>query len=91
MRTKIARILKKLKNLPRGRQSIASLLVEARAMRVSYSQFGEDLVVLLISRKISTIPSGDLLMSVRFIRSNIQTQYCSANWAGVASMLIATR
>jgi FkbM family methyltransferase len=45
VRTKIARILKKLKNLPRGRQSMASLLDEARAMRVSYSQFGEDLVV----------------------------------------------
>jgi FkbM family methyltransferase len=45
VRTKIARILKKLKNLPRGRHSMASLLEEARAMRISYSLFGEDLVV----------------------------------------------
>jgi FkbM family methyltransferase len=45
VRTKIARILKKLKNLPRGRQSMALLLEEARAMRISYSLFGEDLVV----------------------------------------------
>jgi methyltransferase FkbM-like protein len=37
---------KKLKNLFRGRQSRRSLLQELRAMRVSYSQFGEDLVVL---------------------------------------------
>jgi hypothetical protein len=42
---KLARILKKLKNLPRGRQSMSSPLEELRAMRVSYSQFGEDLVV----------------------------------------------
>jgi len=34
-----------LKNLPRGRQSMRSPLEELRAMRVSYSQFGEDLVV----------------------------------------------
>jgi len=45
VRTKIARILKKLKNLPRGRQSMASVLEEGRAMRISYSQFGEDLVI----------------------------------------------
>ena len=45
VRTKIARILKKLKNLPRGRQSMMLLLEEARAMRISYSLFGEDLVV----------------------------------------------
>jgi Methyltransferase FkbM domain len=45
MRTKIIRILKKLKNLPRGRQSMTSLLEEARAMRISYSLDGEDLVV----------------------------------------------
>jgi hypothetical protein len=45
VRTKIARILKKLKNLPRGRQSMALLLKEARAMRISYSLDGEDLVV----------------------------------------------
>ena len=45
VRTKLARILKKLKNLPRGRQSMTSLLEEVRAMRLSYSQFGEDLVV----------------------------------------------
>ena len=45
VRTKIARILRKLKNLPRGRQSMALLLEEAREMRISYSQFGEDLVV----------------------------------------------
>jgi hypothetical protein len=45
VRTKIARILRKLKTLPRGRQSMTSLLEEAREMRVSYSQFGEDLVV----------------------------------------------
>src|SRR5262252_5121055 len=38
-------MLKKLKNLPRGRQSMSSPLKELRAMRVSYSQFGEDLVV----------------------------------------------
>jgi FkbM family methyltransferase len=38
-------MLKKLKNLPRGRQSLSSPLEELRAMRVSYSQFGEDLVV----------------------------------------------
>jgi Methyltransferase FkbM domain len=42
---KFARVLKKLKNLPRGRQSMMSLLEEVRAMRISYSQFGEDLVV----------------------------------------------
>ncbi len=42
---KVLRILKKLKNLPRGRQSMRSPLEELRAMRVSYSQFGEDLVV----------------------------------------------
>jgi len=42
---KLARILKKLKNLPRGGQSLTSPLEELRAMRVSYSQFGEDLVV----------------------------------------------
>jgi hypothetical protein len=41
----VLRILKKLKNLPRGRQSMRSPLEELRAMRVSYSQFGEDLVV----------------------------------------------
>jgi len=45
MRTKVLRILKKLKNLPRGRQSMASLLEEARAMRISYSLFAEDLLV----------------------------------------------
>jgi hypothetical protein len=45
VQTKIARILKKLKNLPRGRKSMASLLQEARAMRISYALFGEDLVV----------------------------------------------
>jgi FkbM family methyltransferase len=45
VRNKLARILKKLKNLPRGRQSMSSLLEELRAMRVSYSLFGEDLVV----------------------------------------------
>jgi FkbM family methyltransferase len=38
-------ILKKLKNLLRGGQSLTSLLEEGRAMRLSYSQFGEDLVV----------------------------------------------
>jgi FkbM family methyltransferase len=42
---KLARILKKLKNLPRGRLSMSSPLAELRAMRISYSQFGEDLVV----------------------------------------------
>lgn len=42
---KLVRIAKKLKNLPRSRQSIASPLEELRAMRVSYSQFGEDLAV----------------------------------------------
>jgi hypothetical protein len=42
---KLGRILKKLKNLPRGRQSMDSPIEELRAMRVSYSQFGEDLVV----------------------------------------------
>ena len=45
MHNKLARILKKLKNLPRRRQSMSSPLEELRAMRVSYSQFGEDLVV----------------------------------------------
>jgi hypothetical protein len=45
MHNKLARILKKLKNLPRGRQSMSLLLEELRAMRVSYSQFGEDLIV----------------------------------------------
>jgi FkbM family methyltransferase len=45
VQNKLARILKKLKNLPRGRQSMSSPLEELRAMRVSYSQFGEDLVV----------------------------------------------
>lgn len=45
MRAKVLRILKKLKNLPRGRQSMRSLLEEARAMRISYSLFAEDLVV----------------------------------------------
>jgi hypothetical protein len=45
MRDQLARIVKKLKNLPRGGQSMASLLEELRAMRVSYSLFGEDLVV----------------------------------------------
>jgi hypothetical protein len=42
---KLARVLKKLKNLPRGRQSMTSPLEELRAMHISYSQFGEDLVV----------------------------------------------
>ena len=45
VRTKVLRVLKKLKNLPRGRQSMLSLLEEARAMRISYSLFAEDLVV----------------------------------------------
>ena len=45
MRDKLGRILKKLKSLPRGRQSIPSLLEELRAMRVSYSLFDEDIVV----------------------------------------------
>jgi hypothetical protein len=45
LHNKFARVLKKLKNLPRGRQSMMSLLEEVRAMRISYSQFGEDLVV----------------------------------------------
>jgi hypothetical protein len=45
MRDQLAKILKKLKNLPRGRRSMSSPLEELRAMRVSYSQFGEDLVV----------------------------------------------
>jgi hypothetical protein len=45
MHNKLARILKKLKNLPRARRSTSSPLEELRAMRVSYSQFGEDLVV----------------------------------------------
>jgi Methyltransferase FkbM domain len=45
MHAKFGRILKKLKNLPRGWQSLASTLEELRAMRVSYSLFGEDLVV----------------------------------------------
>jgi hypothetical protein len=34
----VARILKKLKNLPRSRQSMSSLLEELKAMRVSYPQ-----------------------------------------------------
>jgi FkbM family methyltransferase len=42
---KLGRILKKLKNLPRGRRSFSSPLEELRSMRVSYSAFGEDLVV----------------------------------------------
>ena len=45
VRTKLVRILKKLKNLSRGRQSVSSPLEELKAMRISYSQFGEDLVV----------------------------------------------
>jgi len=45
MHNKLARILKKLKNLRRARRSMSSPLEELRAMRVSYSQFGEDLVV----------------------------------------------
>jgi hypothetical protein len=45
VQNKLARILKKLKNLPRGRPSMTSPLEELRAMRVSYSLFGEDLVV----------------------------------------------
>jgi hypothetical protein len=45
VRNKLAGILKKLKNLPQVRQSMSSPLQELRAMRVSYSQFGEDLVV----------------------------------------------
>lgn len=45
VRNKLVRIAKKLKNLPRGRQSMTSLLEELRAMRISYSLFGEDLVV----------------------------------------------
>lgn len=45
MDNKIARLLKKLKNLPLERQSLSSPLEKVRAMRVSYSQFGEDLVV----------------------------------------------
>ena len=45
MRNKLVGIAKKLKNLLRGRQSFASPLEELRAMRVSYSQFGEDLLV----------------------------------------------
>jgi len=46
MRKQLATIAKKLKNLSRGRQSTASLVQELRAIRISYSQFGEDLVVL---------------------------------------------
>jgi methyltransferase FkbM-like protein len=46
MRNQLTTIAKKLKNLRRGRQSNGSLLEELRAMRVSYSQFGEDLVIL---------------------------------------------
>jgi FkbM family methyltransferase len=45
VRTKLARIVTKLKNLPRRRQAMTSLREEIRAMRLSYSQFGEDLVV----------------------------------------------
>jgi hypothetical protein len=46
MLNQLTTIAKKLKNLCRGRQSGRSLLQELRAMRVSYSQFGEDLVIL---------------------------------------------
>jgi hypothetical protein len=81
MRTKVLRILKKLKNLPRGRQSMKSLLEEARAMRISYSLFAEDLVVRAHFRA--------NLMSVRFIHSNNQTPCCSANWAGAELISIA--
>jgi len=45
VQNKLLRIAKKLKNLPRGRQSMRLLLEELRAMRVAYSQFGEDLTV----------------------------------------------
>jgi hypothetical protein len=45
IQSKLMRALKKLRNLPRGRHSMKSLLEELRAMRISYSQFGEDLVV----------------------------------------------
>ena len=39
------RMFKKMKNLSRGRQSMKCILEELRAMKISYSQFGEDLVV----------------------------------------------
>jgi Methyltransferase FkbM domain len=45
VRDKLATIVKKLIRLPKGRQSITLPLQELRAMRISYSQFGEDLVV----------------------------------------------
>jgi len=45
MHDTLARFLKKVKNLLPGPQSMTSLLEELRAMRVSYSQFGEDLLV----------------------------------------------
>ena len=40
---------------------------------------------------LSIIPKDDSLTSVLFIPSYFQTQCCSANWAGVALILIATR
>jgi hypothetical protein len=45
VRYQLATIAKKLKNLRRGRQSMRSPREEMRSMRLSYSQFGEDLVV----------------------------------------------
>ena len=46
MLNQLTTIAKRMKNLRRGRQSKGSLLQELRAMRISYSQFGEDLVIL---------------------------------------------
>jgi hypothetical protein len=88
VRTKIARILKKLKNLPRGRQSMASLLEEARAMRISYSLFGEDLVVR--SYFAANFDNSRAGFDVgAFHQFDLQTPCCSANWAGAGLILIA--
>ena len=68
---------------------MASLLEEARAMRVSYSLFGEDLVVrshFAANFDNSIARFIDVGAFHPFKQSN---PCCSANWAGAGLILIA--
>ena len=62
-----------------------SPLEELRAMRVSYSQFGEDLVVRTLFAENFDNSMGQLVDIGRFTHSSIQTQYYLVNSAHASS------